>query len=151
MMYSWYQLTSSKSGAFLCKFTWWRHQMETFPRYLPFVRGIYRSPVNFPHKGQWRGPLMFSLICAWTNGWVNNRYFSDLIRQCAHYDVTVMIYQRLSNALVTCMAFRTSYVMPNLPHNCTQIYNTIYCAYLTLADDEYIFINHAWDYLLFSI
>ena len=30
-----------------------------FPRYWPFVRGIYRSPVNSPHKGQWRGALMF--------------------------------------------------------------------------------------------
>ena len=26
--------------------------------------GIQRSPVNSPHKGQWRGSLMFSLICA---------------------------------------------------------------------------------------
>ena len=40
-----------------------------FPRYWPFVRGIHRSPVNFPHKGQWRGALIFSLICAWINGW----------------------------------------------------------------------------------
>ena len=46
----------------------WKH----FPRYWPFVRGIHRSPVNSPHKGQWRGALMFSLICAWINGWVNN-------------------------------------------------------------------------------
>ena len=29
----------------------WKH----FPRYWPFVRGIHRSPVNSPHKGQWRG------------------------------------------------------------------------------------------------
>ena len=28
----------------------WKH----FPRYWPFVRGIHRSPVNSPHKGQWR-------------------------------------------------------------------------------------------------
>ena len=34
--------------------------------------GIHRSPVNSPHKGQWRGALMFSLICAWTNSWANN-------------------------------------------------------------------------------
>ena len=33
----------------------WKH----FPRYWPFVRGIHRSPVNSPHKGQWRGALMF--------------------------------------------------------------------------------------------
>ena len=38
----------------------WKH----FRRYWPFVRGIHRSPVNSPHKGQWRGALVFSLICA---------------------------------------------------------------------------------------
>ena len=38
----------------------WKH----FPRYWPFVREIHRSPVNSSHKGQWRGALMFSLICA---------------------------------------------------------------------------------------
>ena len=36
------------------------------------MRGIHRSPVNSRHKFQWRGALMFSLICAWINGWVNN-------------------------------------------------------------------------------
>ena len=64
----------------------WRHAMEThddvikwkhFPRYWPFVRGIHRPPVNSPHKGQWRGALMLSLICAWMNGWVNNREAGD--------------------------------------------------------------------------
>ena len=44
-----------------------------FPHYWPFMRGIHQSPVNSPHKGQWRGALVFSLICAWINGWVNNR------------------------------------------------------------------------------
>ena len=34
---------------------WWPHQMKTFPRYWPFVRGIHRSPVNSQHKGQWCG------------------------------------------------------------------------------------------------
>ena len=50
---------------------WWKiHQHDAvikwkhFPRYWPFVRGIHRSPVNSPHKGQWRGALMFSLIYA---------------------------------------------------------------------------------------
>ena len=38
----------------------WKH----FPRYWPFVRGIHRSSVNYPHKGQWHGALLFSLICA---------------------------------------------------------------------------------------
>ena len=39
----------------------------------------------------WRGSLRFSLICAWINGWVNNRKAGDLRRRRAHYDVTVMI------------------------------------------------------------
>ena len=60
-------------------------------RYLPFVRGIHRSPVNSPHKCQWRGASMFSLICAWINGWVNNGEAGDLSRHLAHYDVTVMM------------------------------------------------------------
>ena len=64
----------------------WKH----FPRYWPFVRGIHRSPVNSPHKVQWRGALIFSLIRAWINGWVNNGEAGDLRRNRAHYDVTVM-------------------------------------------------------------
>ena len=71
--------------------SWWRHQMEKhFPRYWPFVRGIHRSPVNSPHKGQWLGALKLSLICAWTNGWINNLCAGDLRRHRAHYDVTAM-------------------------------------------------------------
>ena len=54
----------------------WKH----FPRYWPFARGIHR-----------RGDLMFSLICAWINGRVNNRETVDLRRRGAHYDVIVMI------------------------------------------------------------
>ena len=61
--------------------------METFPRYWSFVRRIHRSPANSPHKGQWRGGLMFSVICALKNGWVNNREAGDLRPHRAHYDV----------------------------------------------------------------
>ena len=48
-------------------------------------------PGNSPHKGQWRGALMFSLICARINGWVNNGEAGDLRLHRAHYDVIVMI------------------------------------------------------------
>ena len=64
----------------------WKH----FPRYWPFVRGIHRSPVNSPHKGQWRGALKFSLICAQINRWVKNRKAGDLRRHQTHCDVIVM-------------------------------------------------------------
>ena len=78
----------------------WKH----FPRYWPLVREIHRSPVNFPHKGQWRGALMFTLICARINSWVNNGEAGDLRRHPGHYDVIVMssivvIY----HILCTCM------------------------------------------------
>ena len=71
-------------------FPWWRHQMETFSVLLAICAG--ESPGNSSHKGQWlwRGALMFSLICAWINGWVNNREAGDLRRHRAHYDVTVI-------------------------------------------------------------
>ena len=61
-----------------------------FPRYWPFVREIHRSPVNFPHKGQWRGALMFTLICDRMIGWVNNHEAGDSRRYLAHCDVIVM-------------------------------------------------------------
>ena len=43
-----------------------------------------------PHKFQWREALMFSLIYAWINGWLNNREAGDWRHHRAHYDVTVM-------------------------------------------------------------
>ena len=49
------------------------------------LRGEFTS-----HKGQWRRALVFSLICVWTNVWVNNQDAGDLRRHRAHYDVTEM-------------------------------------------------------------
>ena len=68
----------------------WKH----FPRYWPFLRGIHRYPVNSPNKDQWRGALMFSLICVWLNGGVK-REAGDLRRYSAHYDVTIMTITNL--------------------------------------------------------
>ena len=67
----------------------WKH----FPRYWPFVREINRSPVNSPHKGQWRGAFVFSLISAWLSGWINNPEAGDLRRHHGHCDVTIMTSQ----------------------------------------------------------
>ena len=68
----------------------WRHQMGIFSALLVLCAGNKRTPVNSPHKEQWRGALMFSLICTWINGWVKNREAGDLRLNRAHYDVTVM-------------------------------------------------------------
>ena len=63
------------------------------------------SPVNSPHKGQWYGALMFSLICIWINGWANNREAGDSRRYRAHYDVSVMHTQ--TGLMVTFFEFCT--------------------------------------------
>ena len=83
-LFFFYHFTLSLSFANLLP--WWRHQMETFSV----------SPVNSLHKGQWHGALMFSLICAWINGWVNNHKAGDLRRHCVHYDVPVMLTKHLT-------------------------------------------------------
>ena len=69
---------------------------KLFPPWRPFLWGIHRSPVNSLHRSQGRGALMFSLIYAWINGWVNNREAGDLRRHHAHYGVTVIIQYKYS-------------------------------------------------------
>ena len=69
---------------------WWRHQMETFSASLALCAVNSPVPVNSPHKGQWRGALMFSLIYVWINDWVNNRDAGEFRRHRGHYDVIVM-------------------------------------------------------------
>ena len=88
----------------------WKH----FLCYWPFVRGIHWSPVNSPHKGQWRGALIF-FICAWINGWVNNREAGNLGRHRGHYDVIVMRLNKLLNKRSMCRWFvNTSVLSANI-------------------------------------
>ena len=62
--------------------------MEKISALLAICEG--NPPMDYPHKGQWRGALMFSLICAWMNGRENNIDAVELRCHRAHYDVTVM-------------------------------------------------------------
>ena len=48
--------SAMSTGAKQADFIKWKH----FSRYWSFCAGIHRSPVNSPHKGQWRGALIFS-------------------------------------------------------------------------------------------
>ena len=82
--------TPEIQAAFLKVRPWWRHQMETFSALLAICAGNSPVLVNSTHRGQWRGALVFSLICAWINGWVNNREADDLRRHRGHYDVNIM-------------------------------------------------------------
>ena len=80
------------------------------------------SPVDFSHKGQWRGALMFSLICAWINGWVNNREGGDLRRHGAHCDVIVMWGEenRIKFSPCLCILYPLSYeIVDHLHVQCT--------------------------------
>ena len=71
--------------------------MKTFSALLALCEGNHRLPVDTPHKGQCPGPLMFSLICAWTNGWANNQEAGDLRGHRAHCGVTNAFLERVSN------------------------------------------------------
>ena len=66
--------------------------MEAFSALLALCAGNSPVPVNSTHKGQWRGALMFSLICARINDWVNNLEAGDLRRRLGHCDVIVMYW-----------------------------------------------------------
>ena len=70
--------------------SWWRH--HTFRATSPLCGEFtgHRWMVNSPHKGQWRGALMFCLVRAWTNSWANSGDADDLRRHRAHDDVTVI-------------------------------------------------------------
>ena len=76
---------------------------------------IFRVTVNSPHKGQWRGGLMFSLICARINGWINNCEAGDLRRNRAHYDVSVMMITVSSLELVK--AWQNAIISQNVWHH----------------------------------
>ena len=85
--YIWLIYPSSVKGHIRTTFSvvwrsWWRHQMEAFSALLAICAG------NLPDKAQWRAALMFSMICAWINGWVNT---GDLRRHGAHDDVVVLV------------------------------------------------------------
>ena len=72
--------------------SWWRHQMETFFKLLALCAGNSPVPGEFPAQRPVTRSLMFSLICARINGWVNKREAGDLRRYRAYYDVIVMLW-----------------------------------------------------------
>ena len=88
-------------------------------RWIPLTKASGTGDSN--HKGQWRGALMFSLICAWTNGWVNNRKAGDWRHTRAHYEVIVMqaladdnfhYDDRDKTVTISCCHHRTRYMSP---------------------------------------
>ena len=85
--------TGAETGIFHDDVIKWKHFRVTAPLCGKFI-GHWWIPL---HESQWRGALMFSLICAWTNGCTNNRYTVDLRRHRPHYDVIVMSFRNISH------------------------------------------------------
>ena len=72
-------------------YIWWRHQTETFSGLLALCEGNHQSPVYSPHKGQWRGALMFFLSALeQTVDQIMETGAADLRHHYTHYDLTVM-------------------------------------------------------------
>ena len=81
-------------------------------------------------KGHSRGTLVFYLICAWTNGWVNNRCIGYLKRHRAHYDIIVMGVQ-------------SSFVTPNWTTNDDWAFNNSHeCMPACSLSGVLIFVTH---------
>ena len=81
---------STTHGIDLIYPAWWRHQMEIFSALLAICAGNSPVPGDFPHKGQLRGALMFSLICVWINGWVNPYFPLPKRRRRWQYEKTLL-------------------------------------------------------------
>ena len=148
MIFSWWNKYSKTNFGIIWKFSsYWYFfhddviKRKHFPRYWPFVRGIHRSPVNSPHKGQWRRVLMFSLISAWINAWVNNRMAGDLRRHNAHCDITVMIQR---NCLSSSNLIKILFCRHSIPDNYIATNVCTYhcsCAVISCAKCSHTFIT----------
>ena len=112
---------------------------EHFPRYWPFVRGIHRSPVNSPHKGQWRGALIFSLICVWINGWVINGEAGDLRGYRAlwrHRDVQSILLSPYSSKIPMPLLMICWYTSATFIYNMNDNYTRSICVSFMSSQGE---------------
>ena len=95
---------------------WWQHKMGTFSALLALCAGNSLSPVNSPHKGQWHGALMFSLICDWTNGkskQSRRRWFET--RSCSLWRHCNAHFQRDENLILSYFIFWSSEQILRMP------------------------------------
>ena len=115
--------------------------MEAFSALLALCAGIHRSPVNSPHKAQWRGALMFSSSCALINGWVNTREAGDLRRHHPHYDVTVMTW--VIHYAYNIPYMKWTYIIIHM--YCVQKQNNIALRCLCYLNPSFRFIIAKWN------
>ena len=118
----------------------WRHQMKTFSALLA-LHSIHRSSVNSPHQGQWHGAMIFSLVCAWTNGCAKNRDPGDLRCHCAHYHVTEMLIGNTPRPSVSNMQDSRIHVFHKegfelLVSSCCEMPNHVFLHFLKLMQHD---------------
>ena len=89
--------------------------METFLHVIGPFCGEFTGHRLIPHKDQWRGALMFCLICVRINGWVNNWEAGDLRCHRAHYGITVMVNKH-SNSWKGCLYIESAWDSYTLRH-----------------------------------
>ena len=65
-------------------------------------------------KGQWRGALMFSLICVWINSWVNNREAGDLRCHMMHIYLSGIYASNATHVAIWCVPFSETGTKPFL-------------------------------------
>ena len=107
---------------------------------------------DHPHKDKCRRTAMFSLICAWTNGWINNQDAGDLRHYCAQYDIILMVYRKEGNETSRCNTNSTSKINPT--RNKLNIDKRTRIAYLFLI--SVLWINRSkctkyWNAVLISL
>ena len=107
---------------------------NNFPRYCPFVRGTHWSLVNSPHKDQWRGALMFSLIYA------SNHQPHDCLlnRSFRRFFTDLFPAQRASNAENVSIWWRHH----DLNQSCTGV------VLLSLITTSVLFHNNDYNYTI---
>ena len=94
---------------------------QHFPRYCPFVQGIHLSPVNSPHKVQWRGALIFFFhlrlniqLSKQSSGWWCETLSRPLWRHCNGKEGTIV---RTWNAL---------YLLISIDHGWTYLMESVH-------------------------
>ena len=87
---------------------------------------------------------MFSLICVWINGWVNNREAGDLRRNRGHYDVIIM-----NSLLSVSDGIISSFHSVNTPHS-SQVratYGVFFSVFMIWNYFSTFFLSIIWDSL----
>ena len=109
--------------------------METFSALLALCAGNLPVTGEFPsQRPVTRSFDIFSLICAWINGWVNNGEAGDLRRNFAHYDVIVMcvVHHGISHNKYLCACYLsrfrgTTHRPRSLSQNPSEVFISLIC------------------------